>query len=145
VRISRNTIAKGINMAQLFSDEWINALKDEWNAEPEVSDKLAEINFSSVITCGFKDDDQPLCVFVVENGRAVSAGLYNGETADWDMRATEENWNKWAEKPLNMASMGLAFTTGKLKFPVGDFKAMIKNPSMAGPFVKSFSLMGKIA
>ncbi len=132
-------------MAQLFSDEWINALKDEWNAEPEVSDKLAEINFSSVITCGFKDDDQPLCVFVVENGRAVSAGLYNGETADWDMRATEENWNKWAEKPLNMASMGLAFTTGKLKFPVGDFKAMIKNPSMAGPFVKSFSLMGKIA
>lgn len=132
-------------MAQLFSDEWINALKDEWNAEPEVSDKLAEINFSSVITCGFKDDDQPLCVFVVENGRAVSAGLYNGETADWDMRATEESWNKWAEKPLNMGSMGLAFTTGKLKFPVGDFKAMIKNPSMAGPFVKSFSLMGKIA
>ena len=132
-------------MAQLFSDEWINALKDEWNAEPEVSDKLAEIDFSSTITCGFKDDDKPLCVFVVENGKAISAGLYNGESADWDMRATEENWGKWAEKPLNMATMGLAFTTGKLKFPVGDFKAMIKNPSMAVPFVKSFALMGKIA
>ena len=132
-------------MAQLFSDEWINALKDEWNAEPEVSDKLAEIDFSSTITCGFKEDDKPLCVFVVENGIAVSAGLYNGESADWDMRATEENWGKWAEKPLNMATMGLAFTTGKLKFPVGDFKAMIKNPSMAVPFVKSFALMGKIA
>jgi len=132
-------------MAQIFSNEWINALKDEWNAEPEVSDKLAEINFSSVITCGFKDDDQPLCVFVVENGKAVSAGLYDGETADWDMRASAENWAKWADKPLNMATMGLAFTTGKLKFPVGDFKAMIKNPSMAGPFVKSFALMGKIA
>ena len=132
-------------MAQLFSNEWINALKDEWNADAEVSGKLAEINFNSVITCGFKDDDQPLCVFVVENGKAVSAGLYDGETADWDMRATEDNWNKWAEKPLNMATMGLAFTTGKLKFPVGDFKAMIKNPSMAGPFVKSFALMGKIA
>ena len=132
-------------MAQIFSNEWINALKDEWNAEPEVSDKLAEINFSSVITCGFKDDDQPLCVFVVENGKAVSAGLYDGETADWDMRASAENWAKWSDKPLNMATMGLAFTTGKLKFPVGDFKAMIKNPSMAGPFVKSFALMGKIA
>ena len=132
-------------MAQLFSNEWINALKDEWNADADVSGKLAEINFNSVITCGFKDDDQPLCVFVVEDGVATSAGLYNGETADWDMRATEENWNKWAAKPLNMATMGLAFTTGKLKFPTGDFKAMIKNPSMAGPFVKSFALMGKIA
>jgi len=132
-------------MAQLFSNEWINALKDEWNADADVSGKLAEINFNSVITCGFKDDDQPLCVFVVENGVATSAGLYNGETADWDMRATEANWDKWAEKPLNMATMGLAFTTGKLKFPKGDFKAMIKNPSMAGPFVKSFALMGKIA
>lgn len=132
-------------MAQLFSNEWINALKDEWNADAEVSGKLAEINFNSVITCGFKDDDQPLCVFVVEDGVATSAGLYNGEKADWDMRATEDNWNKWAKKPLNMATMGLAFTTGKLKFPIGDFKAMIKNPSMAGPFVKSFALMGKIA
>ena len=132
-------------MAQLFSNEWINALKDEWNADADVSGKLAEINFNSVITCGFKEDDQPLCVFVVENGKAISAGLYDGETADWDMRATEANWDKWAEKPLNMATMGLAFTTGKLKFPKGDFKAMIKNPSMAGPFVKSFALMGKIA
>ena len=132
-------------MAQLFSDEWINALKDAWNEDPEVSDKLAEINFSSVITCGFKDDDKPLCVFVVENGKAVSAGLYNGEKADWDMRATEDNWAKWIKKPLTMTSMGMAFATGKLKFVRGDFKAMIKNPSMAGPFVKSFALMGKIA
>jgi putative sterol carrier protein len=132
-------------MIELFSDEWINGLKDLWNNDPEVSDKLAEINFSSVITCGYKNEDTPRCVFVVENGKAVSAGLYNGETADWDMRADEKNWAKWAEKPLNMATMGLAFTTGKLKFKTGDFKAMIKNPSMAVPFVKSFALMGKIA
>ncbi len=131
-------------MAQLFTDEWINALKDAWNGDPEVSDKLAEINFSSVITCGFKDDDKPLCVFVVENGKAVSAGLYNGEKADWDMRATAENWDKWIKKPLTMTSMGMAFATGKLKFVEGDFKAMIKNPSMAVPFVKSFGLMAKI-
>ena len=41
-------------MAQLFSDEWMNQLKDAWNAEPEVRDRLAEIGFNSVITCGFK-------------------------------------------------------------------------------------------
>ncbi|MCK4441630.1 MAG: hypothetical protein KAU90_06465 [Sulfurovaceae bacterium] len=128
-------------MAQLFSNEWINTLKDAWNATPEVSDKLAEINFSSTIACGFKNEDKPSCVLVVENGKAVSAGVYNGEVADWDMRADEENWNKWIKKPLTMTTMGIAVTTGKLKFVVGDFKAMIKNPSMAVPFVKSFALM----
>jgi len=128
-------------MAQLFSDEWINQLKDAWNATPEVSDKLAEINFNSVITCGFKGDANPSCVFVVENGRAVSAGLYNGEAIDWDMRADKKNWVKWTKKPLTMGSMGFAVATGKLKFATGDFKAMIKNPSMAVPFVKSFALM----
>ncbi|HEY9128635.1 MAG TPA: hypothetical protein VIN02_02245 [Sulfurovum sp.] len=131
-------------MAQLFSNEWINDLKDAWNRTPEVKDKLAEINFSSVITCGFKDEDKPRCVFIVENGEAVSAGLYNGEDPDWDMRASQSDWDKWCTKPLSMASMGIAFATGKLKFVKGDFKSMIKNPSMAGPFVKSFSLMCEI-
>ena len=128
-------------MAQLFSEEWINKLKDAWNADPEVSGKLAEIGFSSVITCGYKGDDKPLCVFVVENGEAISAGSYNGEKPDWDMRASKDNWMKWVKKPLGMTSMGIAFTTGKLKFVEGDFKQMIKTPSMAVPFVKSFALM----
>ncbi|HIQ46004.1 MAG TPA: SCP-2 sterol transfer family protein [Sulfurovum sp.] len=132
-------------MAQIFTDEWINDLKDAWNASPEVSGKLAEINFNSTITCGFKDEDKPRCVFVVENGIATRAGLYEGETPDWDMRASAKDWDKWCTKPLSMASMGMAFATGKLKFVEGDFKAMIKNPSMAGPFVKSFALMCDIS
>jgi len=131
-------------MAQLFSDEWINALKDSWNATPEVSGKLAEINFCSTITCGFKNEELPSCVFVVENGIAVSAGLYNGETADWDMRGDEKNWDKWTTKALTMTTMGMAVATGKLQFKTGDFKAMIKNPSMAVPFVRSFGLMTEI-
>jgi len=132
-------------MAELFTDKWINDLKDAWNNEPEVSDALAKIDFCSVITCGYKNEDTPRCVFVVENGEAVRAGLYDGETADWDMRADEKNWEKWTETPLNMATMGIAFTMGKLKFKTGDFKAMIKNPSMAVPFVKSFGLMCDIS
>ncbi|SFV51035.1 hypothetical protein MNB_SV-12-1123 [hydrothermal vent metagenome] len=132
-------------MIELFSDQWINELKELWNKTPEVSDKLAKINFDSTITCGFKDDDKPLCVFVVKDGKAISAGLYNDETPDWDMRASKKDWDKWAEKPLTMSSMGVAVAMGKLKFVKGDFKAMIKNPSMADPFVKSFALMSKIA
>jgi putative sterol carrier protein len=131
-------------MAELFSGEWMNQLKDAWNKDPEVSGKLAEINFSSVIACGFKDEDQPLGVFVVENGECVRAGDYAGEDVNWDMRASRADWMKWVKKPLGMTGMGMAFTTGKLKFLKGDFKAMIKDPRMAGPFVKSFALMSEI-
>jgi hypothetical protein len=131
-------------MAELFSNDWINNLKDAWNQDPDVKDKLADIDFSSTITCGFKDQDGPCCVFKVEKGIAVEAGLYNGEDVNWDMRASREDWMKWTAKPLGMTGMGIAFTTGKLKFKTGDFKSMIKDPRMAGPFIKSFSLMNKI-
>lgn len=131
-------------MAEILSAEWMNQLKDEWNADPEVKDALAKINFSSVICCGFKDEPNPRGVFIVEKGEAVRAGAWNGEEASWDMRADKSNWLKWTKDPLGMASMGLAVTMGKLKFAKGDFKAMLKDPSMAGPFVKSFGLMAKI-
>jgi len=61
------------------------------------------------------------------------------------MRASQKDWDKWIEKPLTLTSMGVAVAMGKLKFTKGDFATMIKNPSMAGPFVKSFSLMSKIS
>jgi len=131
-------------MAALFSDEWMNQLKDAWNGSDEVRGKLAEINFSSTIACGYKGDGTPTGIFVVENGECVSAGDYSGESVDWDMRADKKNWMKWLDKPLGMASMGMAVTMGKLKFVKGDFSAMIKDPRMATPFVKSFALMGAI-
>lgn len=131
-------------MAELFSDEWMNALKDQWNNEPAVSQTLAEIGFDSVITYGFKDGDKPVAVFVVEKGICTRAGAYNGETADWDMRADRANWMKWAAKGIGMTGLGLAYASGKLKFASGDYGAMMKNPKMAGPFVKFFGLMKNI-
>jgi len=129
---------------ELFCDAWMKQLMDAWNAEPEVKDALAAIGFNSVIACGFKGEDQPRGVFVVENGECVRAGDYAGEEMDWDMRADKKDWMKWVSKGLGMAGMGMAFASGKLKFLTGDFKAMIKDPRMAGPFVKSFGLMNKI-
>ena len=131
-------------MGKLFSEDWINLLKDLWNANEEISGKLAEINFSATITCGFKNRELPACVFVVENGMAVSAGLYQGEKADWDMRAEKESWNKWRKKALGVTGMGIAVATGQLQFKKGDFKTMFKNPSMAKSFIKSFALMTQI-
>ena len=57
---------------------------------------------------------------------------------------TQDNWEKWCVKPLGMLSLGIAYTSGKLKFKVGDYSAMVKNPAMAGPFIKSFGVMGSV-
>jgi hypothetical protein len=132
-------------MADLFSDDWMKGYMDAWNNEPELADALAEINFSSVIGYGFQGDDTPAGVMTVENGKVVSAGAYNGETLNWDIRAKPDNWNKWLSKGIGMAGLGMAYTTGKMKFVVGDYSAMLKDPRMAGPFIKSFSVMGTVS
>ena len=36
-------------MAKLFSDEWMNQLKDAWNADEDVRGKLSEMGFSTNI------------------------------------------------------------------------------------------------
>ncbi|AGA34522.1 hypothetical protein TVNIR_2884 [Thioalkalivibrio nitratireducens DSM 14787] len=130
-------------MAELFSEEWMQSFKEHWNSEPELSDALAQINFNSVIGYGFPGEDKPRGVITIENGKATAAGAYNGETMNWDLRATEEQWTKWMSKPPGMMGLGAAFTTGKIKFVVGDYKGMLKDPRMAGPFIKSFSVMGR--
>lgn len=131
-------------MADLFSDEWMKKFQQEWNNEPELSDALQKIEFNSVIGYGFKGDGKAAGFIKVENGKVTDAGSYDGQELNWDMRADNDNWNKWFEKDMGMAGLGMAVTTGKLKFNAGDFKAMVKDPRMATPFVKSFTVMGKV-
>ena len=132
------------NMADLFTDEWMKSYMDAWNKEPELSDALAKIDFDSVIGYGFQGDDGPTGVITVEKGKVTAAGTYNGENLSWDIRAKPANWEKWLNKGVGMAGLGMAYTTGKMKFVVGDYMAMVKDPRMAGPFIKSFSVMGTI-
>ena len=130
-------------MSDLFSQEWMAGFANAWNNEPELAGELEKIAFNSIIGYGFPDDAQAQGVLIVENGKATHGGAYNGETLNWDLRASPENWQKWIDKGIGMTGLGMAFTTGKLKFKVGDYKAMLKDPRMAGPFIKSFSVMGK--
>ena len=130
-------------MAELFSDEWMKSFMEQWNAEPELSGALAEIGFNSNIAYGFDGEDQPRGVLTVENGKAIAAGDYNGEELNWDLRASADQWQKWINKPPGMMGLGMAYTSRKLKFQVGDYAAMVKDPRMAGPFIKSFSVMGR--
>ncbi len=131
-------------MSELFSDEWMKKFQQEWNREPDLSGALQKIGFNSVIGYGLKGEDQPRGYIQVENGKVVDAGAYNGQELNWDMRADEGNWSKWFEKEIGMTGLGMAVTTGKMKFNAGDFKAMIKDPRMATPFVKSFTVMGRV-
>lgn len=130
-------------MAELFSEEWMQRFKDQWNGEPELSDALAKINFNSVIGYGFPGEETPRGVLTIENGKATAAGAYSGQTMNWDLRASADQWTKWMSKPPGMMGLGAAFTTGKIKFVVGDYKGMLKDPRMAGPFIKSFTVMGR--
>ena len=130
-------------MTELFSDEWMKGFMARWNNEPDLSDALAEIGFNSVIAYGFDGEDDPRGFVRVENGKVTEAGVYSGGQVNWDLRASPDNWQKWMEKPPGMMGLGMAYTSRKLKFKVGDYTAMIKDPRMAGPFIKSFAAMGE--
>lgn len=130
-------------MAELFSSEWMNSFHEEWNKEPELADALANIGFTSTIAYGFDNEDAPRGVLVVEEGKVVKSGAYDNEPLNWDLRASQENWEKWVSKGIGMVGLGMAYTTRKLKFKVGDYGAMISDPRMATPFVKTFTVMGR--
>lgn len=131
-------------MSALFSDQWVSLYGAAWNSDPELSGALAKIGFNSTIAYGFQGEDNPRCYIKVEGGAVTESGAYSGQPLSWDLRASPADWDKWMSKGLGMMSLGIAYTTGKLKFKVGDYTAMVKNPAMAGPFIKSFSAMGRI-
>ena len=131
-------------MPELFSNDWLNELQTHWNDEPGVKERLADIDFNAIVACGFKGDDDPVGVFVIEDGECVSCGAYNGEEPDWDMRASRKNWMKWVSKGIGLTGLGVACTTGKLEFVVGDYKEMIQNPKLGKAFAKALGLMKKI-
>ncbi len=130
-------------MAELFSPEWMESFKEQWNREPELVGALKQLGFSSCIGYGFDDEDQPRGVITVEDGECISAGSYNSEQLNWDIRCAPAQWQKWIAKPPGIMALGMAFTSGKMKFKAGDYGAMLKDPRMAGPFIKSFAVMSR--
>jgi hypothetical protein len=131
-------------MAALFSDDWMVDFGNAWNDEKELGDALAKIGFNSIIGYGFDGEEKARGFIKVENGYVVEAGAYDGQILNWDLRASPADWEKWCVNGIGMMALGLAYTSGKLKFKVGDYGAMIRNPAMAGPFIKSFAAMGTV-
>ncbi|MBL4615743.1 MAG: hypothetical protein JKY27_12835 [Magnetovibrio sp.] len=130
-------------MTNMFSSDWMASFQNVWNTEAGLSDELEKIGFTSTIAYGYIGDDAPSGVLVIEGGKAVSAGAFDGQEVNWDIRASQGDWDKWLKKPPGMMGLGMAYAPRKIQFLVGDYSAMVKDPRMAGPFVKSFAAMGK--
>ena len=128
-------------MSDLFTSDWMNGFKDRWNADNDLAGALAKIGFNSTIGYGYDGEDAPRGFIRVENGQVVEAGDFADQELNWDLRASADHWNKWMRKPPGMMGLGMAYTSRKLKFNVGDYTAMIKDPRMAGPFIRSFTAM----
>ncbi|MCK5386237.1 MAG: SCP-2 sterol transfer family protein [Gammaproteobacteria bacterium] len=131
-------------MADIFAEQWMQKLVDEWNKEPELANELSNIGFNSTIAYGFENEDEPRAVLVIKKGKAVSGDVFSQQEFNWDLRAAKEDWKKWFKKPPGMMALGMAYTSRKLRFKKGDYVAMIKDPRMAGPFLKSFTVMGRV-
>jgi hypothetical protein len=131
-------------MSELFAAPWMQAYKEAWNLNKQITESLAEINFSSVIAYGLIGDDNPLGVLTVENGIATDGGEFSGQALNWDIRADENLWNQWLESPPNMTKIGVAYTTRRMQFKKGDYASMLREPRMAGPFIKSFEVMAQV-
>jgi hypothetical protein len=131
-------------MSELFTAEWMQAYKQAWNSSKQITEPLAEINFCSVIAYGFLEGEKPIGVLTVENGIAVDGGAYTDQKLNWDIRASAEIWAHWLASPPNMTKIGIAYTTRKMQFKTGDYASMLREPRMAGPFIKSFEVMSKV-
>ncbi len=131
-------------MADIFSAQWMQKMMNEWNKEPELANELSNIGFNSTIAYGFDNEDEPRGVLILEEGAAVLGTIFVDQEFNWDLRASKENWQKWFKKPPGMMALGMAYTSRQLKFKKGDYVSMIKDPRMAGPFLKSFTVMARV-
>ncbi|MGR3279188.1 SCP-2 sterol transfer family protein [Acaryochloris marina NIES-2412] len=131
-------------MSDLFSPTWMQAYLNQWNTESDRASALATIHFNSTIAYGFKDVAMSKGVLTIKNGRAIKAEPYIDQPLNWDLRANPEDWQKWQSKGLSMMGLSMAYMSGKLKFEVGDYASIIKDPRIVGPFLMSFSVMGRV-
>ena len=131
-------------MSELFSDEWAQAYMKAWNADEDITKSLERAGFNSVVAFGFPDEDNPGFVMTIENGKVVSTAQKSPDDIKWDIRATKDNWLALVAKPPGLMKLGMAYTSRKMRFKKGDYATMIKDPSLAGAFVKSFGLMAKV-
>ena len=130
-------------MPELFSDDWANNYKEIWNSSEGIAQELGQSNFNSVVAFGVDGEEAPRVVLNISDGQIITASSFQGESLNWDLRASLDEWVSLVAKPPGLMKLGLAYTSRKLKFKKGDYSVMIKDPRLSTAFVKCFALMGK--
>ncbi len=131
-------------MGEMFSNGWMQTLQSKWNADPEIVEPLSRVGFSARIAYGFKGSDTPHGILVIENGKVIDAGSYVDGPLDWDLRAEPADWRKWIKEGFGLTKLGPAVATGALQFVKGNYRQMIRNPTLSHPFLQHFKLMTEI-
>ncbi|EDN66772.1 conserved hypothetical protein [Beggiatoa sp. PS] len=116
-----------------------------WNNDQEITDILEQKNFNANIGYGLTEDRHPTGILIIVQGKVEEAGLYEGQSLDWDLRADFEDWTNWLEERLNLAQLGFVVADKKLQFRIGNHKKILRTPSLATVFLRSFELMSQVA
>ncbi|HAI69435.1 MAG TPA: SCP-2 sterol transfer family protein [Gammaproteobacteria bacterium] len=131
-------------MSELFGETWMQAFALLWNTDPEITNALYEQRFNANIGYGLTEARHPIGVLIIIQGKVKSAGLYQGEPLDWDVRASIEDWENWLNKGLGLARLGMMLVHKKLQFQTGDARKILRTPRLATAFWRTFDLMSQI-
>ena len=131
-------------MSKLFCETWMQAFATLWNTDPEITNALYEQCFNANIGYGLTEARHPIGVLIIVQGKVKSAGLYQGQPLDWDVRASLEDWENWLDKGLGLAKMGMMVIHKKLQFQTGDAHKILRTPRLATAVLRSFDLMSQV-
>ncbi|MDR3392612.1 MAG: hypothetical protein P4L77_12855 [Sulfuriferula sp.] len=131
-------------MEDLFSEAWAKRFSNKWNNNTEMVDQLAAANFDSVIAFGYLDYPVPEVILEITQGLITHTQPYAADScpvAEWDLRAKPEQWAKWRGNGPGITGLGVAVASRQLQFVAGDYRKMIRQPLLAGPFLKFFTFL----
>ncbi|NOT17827.1 MAG: SCP-2 sterol transfer family protein [Sulfuriferula sp.] len=131
-------------MENLFSEDWGARFSKKWNSSDEIVTQLAAADFDAVVAFGYLDAPNPSVFIHIQQGRITATTPYAhapATTADWDLRAKPEQWLKWRGNGPGITGLGVAVASRQLQFVTGDYRRMIRQPLLAGPFLKFFAFL----
>lgn len=131
-------------MAELFTTDWAVDFSRLWNTDEEMDNYFFTVGFDFIVGYGFIGEDKPRAVLVIEQGKVISAGQYQNQELNWDLRADRESWLEWISEGFGVLKLGTVVASRKLQFMAGDYHRMIRNPSLAKAFLRHFELMGRV-
>ena len=129
----------------VFTERWMQAYAQSWNAEQAMVQELMRLRFSAVIGYGFLDATTPRGMLVVIRGNAAHAGDYDGRDLDWDLRAAPADWNCWLAQGFSVPDLLMAVAADRLQLRIGDYRRILRKPPLISALLRAFTLMTEVS